>query len=42
LQGAGIVHWPPESTMLDQRAWVWRGGSIALIGATLIFLSRRF
>jgi hypothetical protein len=42
LQGAGIVHWPRESFMLGQRAWVWNGGGIALAGAVLVFLSRRF
>jgi hypothetical protein len=42
LQGAGIVHWPPESFMLDQRAWIWRGLGIACLGAVLLFLSRRF
>jgi hypothetical protein len=41
LQGAGLVHWPPESFMLDQRVWVRNGLAIALAGACLIFLSRR-
>ncbi len=42
LQGAGIVHWPAESFMLDQRVWVWYGLGIAIAGAVLLFLSRRF
>ncbi len=41
LQGGGIVHWPPESTMLDQREWIARGGVIALIGLALIAAARR-
>ncbi len=40
-QGLGLVHWPASSFMLDQRPWAWRGAVLALIGAALIFRSRR-
>ncbi len=41
LQGAGIVHWPAESFMLDIRIWMLWGGLIAAAGAALIWWSRR-
>jgi membrane protein implicated in regulation of membrane protease activity len=40
-QGAGIVHWPASSFMLDQRPWVLRGAILAVVGLALIVLSRR-
>ena len=39
-QGAGIVHWPASSFMIDQRPWVLRGALLALVGLVLILLSR--
>jgi hypothetical protein len=36
LQGAGIVHWPPSSEMIDQRDWIERGIVVMLIGLALI------
>lgn len=36
LQGAGVVHWPRESFMLDQRDWIEKGIVVALIGLALI------
>ena len=36
LQGAGVVHWPRESFMLDQRDWIEKGIVVAIIGAGLI------
>jgi len=42
LQGWGIVRWPPESFMIDQRVWIWAGFGIAFTGAYLIFRSGRF
>jgi hypothetical protein len=36
LQGAGVVHWPRESFMLDQRDWIEKGMVVALIGLALI------
>jgi hypothetical protein len=40
-QGAGLVHWPQSSFMLDQRPWVTRGAVLAVIGLVLIAVSRR-
>jgi hypothetical protein len=40
-QGAGLVHWPASSFMIDQRPWVIRGALLALVGLVLILLSRR-
>lgn len=41
LQGAGIVHWPASSFMLDIRIWMLWGGLLALFGLTLIAVGRR-
>jgi hypothetical protein len=41
LQGAGVIHWPPESTMLGKRDWVEYGIVIALIGVALMLTARR-
>jgi negative regulator of sigma E activity len=35
-QGAGWVHWPASSFMLDQRPWIARGAALAVVGAVLI------
>jgi membrane protein implicated in regulation of membrane protease activity len=40
-QGAGLVHWPASSFMIDQRPWIARGAVLALIGLVLIVMSRR-
>jgi hypothetical protein len=40
-QGAGLVHWPESSFMLDQRPWVMRGAVLAAVGLVLIAVSRR-
>lgn len=40
-QGAGLVHWPQSSFMLDQRPWMWRGALLAAVGVALILLARR-
>jgi hypothetical protein len=39
-QGAGIIHWPASSFMIDQRPWVVRGGILAVVGLILIAASR--
>lgn len=39
-QGLGWVHWPPESFMLDQRPWAWRGGAVVVVGIGLILWAR--
>lgn len=41
LQGAGIVHWPARSFMLDMRIWMLWGGLLAGSGAVLIGVARR-
>ena len=41
LQGAGIVHWPRESFMLDQHDWTYRGILVGLIGIALIISAWR-
>lgn len=41
LQGANIVHWPLESTMLGRGAWIRNGLIIAALGAVLIGFARR-
>jgi hypothetical protein len=40
-QGAGYVHWPASSFMIDQRPWIARGVVLALAGVVLIWMSRR-
>jgi len=41
LQGAGIVHWPASSFMLDIRIWMLWGALLALFGVVLIGWARR-
>ena len=41
LQGADIVHWPLESTMLGRGVWIRNGLVLAVIGAALWFGARR-
>ncbi len=41
LQGAGVVQWPPESFMINQRDWIERGVVVALIGLALILTAWR-
>lgn len=40
-QGAGLIHWPTSSFMIDQRPWVGRGALLALAGLLLIWLVLR-
>ena len=41
LQGADIIHWPAESTMLGRGLWIRNGLGLAVIGALLWFGARR-
>lgn len=41
LQGAGVVHWPAHSFMLNMRIWMLWGGLLALLGVVLIGFGRR-
>jgi hypothetical protein len=40
-QGAGLVHWPASSFMIDQRPWITRGAILTFVGLILIVLARR-
>ncbi len=40
-QGAGLIHWPQSSFMLDQRPWMWRGALLAAVGVALMLWARR-
>ena len=39
-QGAGFIHWPASSFMIDQRPWVTRGAILLIVGLILIAASR--
>jgi hypothetical protein len=39
-QGAGLIHWPASSFMIDQRPWVTRGAILAVLGLISIGVSR--
>jgi hypothetical protein len=39
-QGAGLVHWPASSFMIDQRPWMTRGAILAVVGLILMGASR--
>jgi hypothetical protein len=39
-QGAGVIHWPASSFMLDQRPWITRGAILVVVGLVLIGISR--
>jgi hypothetical protein len=41
LQGADIIHWPLESTMLGRGVWIRNGLIIAAMGAVLMAGARR-
>lgn len=41
LQGFGLVMWPAESFMLNEREWAGYGLVTAMAGALLLWLSRR-
>jgi membrane protein DedA with SNARE-associated domain len=40
-QGAGWIHWPPESVMLDRREWIYYGLAVAAAGLALLWKSHR-
>ncbi len=41
LQGAGVIHWPASSFMLDQRIWALWGALLAVVGIVVIRIGRR-
>lgn len=40
-QGTGLLSWPSDSLMLDDRSWAVRGAVMAAVGAILLWLARR-
>ncbi|EIZ80283.1 hypothetical protein WSK_1075 [Novosphingobium sp. Rr 2-17] len=40
-QGTGVIMWPAESFMLDERAWAVRGAILATVGGIMVWLARR-
>ena len=36
LQGLGIIRYPADSAMIDNRVWITRGGVLALLSAILV------
>ena len=40
-QGAGVIHWPASSFMIDERPWITRGAILAVVGLALIVWSLR-
>jgi hypothetical protein len=40
-QGAGLIHWPASSFMLDERPWVARGAMLAVVGMVILFAASR-
>jgi hypothetical protein len=41
LQGADIIHWPLQSTMLGRSAWIRNGLIIAAVGVALTWTARK-
>jgi hypothetical protein len=41
-QGAGLIHWPASSFMIDQRPWAIRGAILGVVGLILIAASRLY
>lgn len=39
-QGAGLVHWPSSSFMIDQRPWIARGAILTVAGLIIIIAAR--
>ncbi len=39
-QGAGLIHWPASSFMIDQRPWVICGAILGVVGLILIAAPR--
>ena len=39
--GSGLVPWPKQSFMIDQRPWIWWGLLLAVVGVAVVALSRR-
>ena len=40
-QGAGYIQYPPESFMINQSQWIWRGALVAAAGLIGVLLTWR-
>ncbi len=40
-QGSGYFPYPASSFMISQTRWIYYGAGIAVVGAIIIFISRR-
>ena len=40
-QGLGLIMWPADSFMLQQREWVYKGAILAAVGLLAVVLVRR-
>lgn len=40
-QGTGLIMWPANSFMIDERPWALRGAILAVLGAALFWFARR-
>lgn len=40
-QGLNIIKWPADSFMIGVPQWSWNGTGLALVGAALVWFSRR-
>jgi hypothetical protein len=40
-QGSGYFPYPASSFMISETRWIYYGAGIAVVGAILIFISRR-
>lgn len=40
-QGAGYIQYPPESFMINQSPWIWRGALVAAAGLIGVVLTLR-
>lgn len=40
-QGTGIFPYPEQSFMINQTPWIWYGAGLAVVGAVVVWWSRR-
>ncbi len=40
-QGSGYFPYPPQSFMINQSPWILRGAMVAVVGALIVWASRR-
>lgn len=39
-QGTGLLHWPSDSSMIEDRGWAIRGAVMIAAGSVLLWLTR--